>query len=420
MRTYLRKARSETRGSRTFFRITGTTCQALIDVLRSSAVHDSTHARFPNAPPKSVMKILHAILSEGFYGSERWCIEMACAQARAGHRVRLLILDARSDCARAFRREIERTAGTIAQQGMSGAIDLVVMPAWLPTMLHRAFARRAVTRFGPDIVHSHLNPAARRVGQVAQRMGFPHVATIHIRYDKREHSGCDGLICSAHWQKAEIGPEFHGEARVVVAWLPVAIQAALERVAAPDVAALRRSWTADEGTVVLGSIGRLMPEKGMDVLVRAFRAAFPHGDEPVRLVIVGGGPPDQAQALHAIIGGDARITVSGPTPDIALFYRAFDTYVSAARFEPFGLTILEAMEAGCGLVVTRTQGPREFLNETSALWAEPGDEPTLTMQLRAAVARGRQRQSYDLSPFMQACAVAAVEEVYGNVLAKKR
>ena len=363
------------------------------------------------------MKILHAILSEGFYGSERWCIEMATAQARAGHAVKLLIVNDRSDCAHAFGREVEQTTATIAKEGTPGAIELMIMPAWLPTVMHRLFARRVVAAFAPDIVHSHLNPAARRVGKVAQRLGIPHVTTIHIRYDKREHSGCDGLICSAHWQKAEIGPEFHGEARVVTAWLPVAIRAALAHVTPASVATLRKAWNADDRTVVLGSIGRLLPEKGMDVLVRAFRAAFPHGDEPVRLVAVGGGPPDQRQTLEALAGGDTRITVSAPTPDIAPYYRAFDTYVSSARFEPFGLTILEAMDAGCGLVVTRTQGPREFLTEKSVLWAEPDDEATLTQQLRAAAARGRERQSYDLAPFMQSRAVAAVEEVYCKVLA---
>jgi glycosyltransferase involved in cell wall biosynthesis len=364
------------------------------------------------------MKILHAILSEGFYGSERWCIEIATAQARAGHDVRLLIVNRRSECAHVFRREIELTTATIAKQGTAGAIDLVITPAWLPATLHRLFARRVTATFAPEIVHTHLNPAARRVGAVAQRMGVPHVATVHIRYDKREHSGCDGLICSAHWQKAEIGPEFHGEARVVVGWLPAAVRTALAGVMPADVAKLRRSWNADDRTVVLGSIGRLMPEKGMDILVRAFRAALPHGDEPARLVIVGGGPPEQAQALRALIGGDARIALSGPQPDIAPYYGAFDTYVSAARFEPFGLTILEAMEAGCGLVVTRTQGPREFLTEPSVLWAEPNDEAALATQLRAAVERGRERWSYDLSPFMQARAVASVEELYRKVLSK--
>jgi glycosyltransferase involved in cell wall biosynthesis len=136
--------------------------------------------------------------------------------------------------------------------------------------------------------------------------------------------------------------------------------------------------------------------------------------------MVGGGPPDQTEQLQRLIGGDARITVSGPPPEIAPYYRAFDTYVSAARYEPFGLTIIEAMAAGCGLVVTRTQGPKEFLSEPSVLWAEPGDVATLTAQLAAAATRGRVRASYDLSFYTPSRAVAQIEELYGKMLARKR
>src|SRR5215813_3540099 len=130
---------------------------------RCSARHDACEpSPFTIAPrsdpqspaPESVMKILHAILSEGFYGSERWCIEMATAQARAGHTVRLLILNDRSDCARAFRREIEVATAAIVEEATAGAIDLAVMPGWLPAVLHRAFARRVLSRFAPDVVHS--------------------------------------------------------------------------------------------------------------------------------------------------------------------------------------------------------------------------------------------------------------------------
>jgi hypothetical protein len=41
-------------------------------------------------------------------------------------------------------------------------------------------------------------------------------------------------------------------------------------------------------------------------------------------------------------------------------------------------------------------------------------------QLRAAVARGRERRNYDLSPFMQARAAGSVEELYRKVLSKRR
>jgi glycosyltransferase involved in cell wall biosynthesis len=365
------------------------------------------------------MKILHAILSDGFYGSERYCIEVATAQARAGHRVKVLVGNRDSDCARAFRGEIEAASAAIASEATAGGIDLVAIARALPTFLHRIVARRILSAFAPDIVHTHLNPAARRVGHVAQRLGIPHVATIHIRYETREHSACDGLICYTQWQRSEIGPEFRGETAIVPAWVAAAIHASLARPTPADIAGLRGTWNADDRTVVLGSVGRLMPEKGMDVLVQAFRAAFPRGDEPVRLVIVGGGPPDQTAQLQGLVSGDARIKLSGPPPDIALYYRAFDTYVSAARYEPFGLTILEAMAGGCKLLVTRTRGPQEFLKEPSVLWAEPGDVATLTTQLLAAAARGRERARYDLAPYTQPRAIAQIEEFYGRVLARK-
>lgn len=365
------------------------------------------------------MNILHAILSDGFYGSERYCIEVATAQARAGNRVRVLVGNADSDCARAFVREIEIARAAIASDRTGGTIDLVAIPHRLPTFLHRTFARSVLSAFASDIVHTHLNPAARRVGQVAQRRGIPHVATIHIRYEAREHSACDGLICYTQWQRSEIGPEFHGETAIVPAWVAAAIHTSLARATPADIAALRSTWGADDGTIVLGSVGRLMPEKGMDVLAQAFRAAFPKGDEPVRLVIVGGGPPDQTALLQSAASGDPRITLSGPPPDIALYYRAFETYVSAARYEPFGLTILEAMAAGCALVVTRTRGPQEFLKAPGVLWAETGDVATLTAQLRAAVERKQARATYDLAPYTQNRAAAQIEEFYGRLLSQR-
>ena len=161
----------------------------------------------------------------------------------------------------------------------------------------------------------------------------------------------------------------------------------------PEVAQLRARWRADGRTIVFGSVGRLIAEKGMDVLIGAFRAAFRQGDEPVRLVIAGDGP--QQRELQQLAAGDARIAFIGTLPEIAPVYRAFDIYVSAARFEPFGLTMLEAMDAGCALVVTRTEGPREFLKEERVLWAEPSDVTMLAAQLSAAAARGRQRIPYD-------------------------
>src|SRR5215470_2749523 len=363
------------------------------------------------------MKILHAILSEGFYGSERYCIELATAQARAGHQVEVLIADDSSDCARIFRREIAATMGAIGPGG-PGRIGLVVLPNWLPTWLHRPTAARALARFKPDLVHSHLNPAARRVGGVAQDRGIAHVATLHLDYEPREHASCDGLIAIASWQRERIGPEFRGHAAVIWNWLPVAMREALARTTPAERADIRRQWRADDAAMVVGSIGRLTPAKGMDLLVRAFRLAFPRGDEPVRLVILGDGP--QRSELARSAAGDDRILLLHPQAEVAALYGGFDAFVSAARFEPFGLAILEAMAAGLPLVLTRTDGPREFVADAPASWVRPDDESELAGALQAACARRPQRIAYDLARFAPQRALAEIEEFYRAVLARGR
>jgi glycosyltransferase involved in cell wall biosynthesis len=361
------------------------------------------------------LRILHAILSQGFYGSERYCIELAIAQAQAGHAVAVVLPGGVPDCAREFRREID-CAGLDDRGREAGTLHLELIPEWLQTWFHRPLALRVIQRFAPDVVHTHLNPAARRIGSVAQWLGVPHVATLHINYDAREHARCDGLIAIASWQAARVPAEVRDKVVVIHPWLPSGVQKALADTAPDDVSALRQTWHADDSTFVFGSVGRLVPEKGMDVLVGAFRAAFPQGDEPVRLVIVGEGP--QRSLLQDLAGRDPRIVLAGLQSDVARYYRAFDAFVSAARFEPFGMAILEAMAAGLPMIVTKTEGPREFVTDDRALWADTGDEGGLSSKLRKTAALGRGRYQYDLASFSREEAARSIERFYHGIVAR--
>lgn len=361
------------------------------------------------------MRILHAILSQGFYGSERYCIELAIAQAQAGHAVAIIGQDGASDCAREFQQQIDAEnvgAGKIDAR-TRGAVDLYVIPAWVPAWLHRPIAYWWVRRFSADIVHTHLNPAARRIGTMAQWLGIPHVATVLINYDAREHDHCDGLIALASWQKACFPPMLQPKVAVIHPWVPGEVLKVLSDAASDETTVLRRRWHAD-GAMVFGSVGRLAPEKGMDVLIAAFRAAFPTGVEPVRLVIVGEGP--QRSHLEELAHGDSRVILAGPQSRIGVFYRAFDVFVSAARFEPFGIAILEAMAADLPIVVTRTDGPREFVSDDRVLWADTGDEVSLASRLKDAVVVGRTRYQYDLAGFSRARVAEAIEVYYHKLL----
>jgi glycosyltransferase involved in cell wall biosynthesis len=358
------------------------------------------------------MKILHAVLSDGFYGSERYCAELAAAQARGGHDVEILIQSASSDCAREMRKAVAEGNPVGA-----GTLRLSEIPSWAPTMLHRIYAQQILRRFRPDAVHTHLNPAARRVGREAQKLGIPHIATLHITYSEREVGDCDGLVCIADWQRTTL-ENFQGEIATVHNWLPEAIADAIFDTTKEQVTRLREEWQADHETYVFGSVGRLVQEKDMGRLVELFRAAFPNGDEKVRLVIVGGGP--QRAEIDQLAAGDPRVFIAGAQEKVAPWYLAFDAFVSTAQFEPFGLAILEAMAAGCPLVLTRTQGPSEFVTDKRVLWSEPGDDATLAAQLIATAASGWLRLKYDLKQFSRERAAQEIETLYRHVISRRK
>jgi glycosyltransferase involved in cell wall biosynthesis len=357
------------------------------------------------------MKILHAILSGGFYGSERYCIDLAIAQAQAGNDVIVLVTGGQSECARQFRRSIAEASGPAPGR----LVRLVEMPPFVPAWLQRPVAIAMLMRIRPDIVHTHLNPAARRIGRTAQRLRIPHVLSLHLDYDLREHGTIDGLVALSGKQREQI-QNFAGEVATVWNWLPSRVEAALERVDPADVERLRKSWRADDDTVVFGSVGRLMPEKGMDTLIRAFRLAFVAGREPVRLVIVGEG--EERAALEQLAAEEPRIVLAGAQPEIAPFYRAFDVFVSAARFEPFSLAIIEAMAASCRLICTSIHGTVEFVTDRRTLWTEPGRDGALALQLAAAAARKRERFSYDMSRLTLPRATAEIDAFYRRVMAR--
>ncbi len=109
---------------------------------------------------------------------------------------------------------------------------------------------------------------------------------------------------------------------------------------------LRAAWGAQDGDLVLGCVGRLAPEKGLDLLLEAYRAVKAQHPR-ARLVLVGEGPARaqlQAACPEAVFAGVRH------GDDLAAHYASMDLFAFPSRTETFGNVTTEALASGLPLV----------------------------------------------------------------------
>ncbi|MEV5574992.1 glycosyltransferase [Spirillospora sp. NPDC052269] len=100
------------------------------------------------------------------------------------------------------------------------------------------------------------------------------------------------------------------------------------------------------GDFVVGTVGRLVPTKRVDVLIEAV-AQVPGA----RLLIVGDGPDAlRLYALASVLGD--RVIFAGARQDIGAYLSAMDVFASPSEQETFGLSVLEALANGLPTIYT--------------------------------------------------------------------
>jgi glycosyltransferase involved in cell wall biosynthesis len=135
--------------------------------------------------------------------------------------------------------------------------------------------------------------------------------------------------------------------------------------------ALRRHWgVGEEGLAVL-YVGRLAPEKNLDLLARAFQAIAAHRPE-AKLVVVGEGPMAarwRRDHPEFVFCGARR------GEDLAAHYASADLFLFPSLTETFGNVVLEAMASGLPLVGYDEAAVAECVEDgVSGLSCPPGDE----------------------------------------------
>lgn len=126
---------------------------------------------------------------------------------------------------------------------------------------------------------------------------------------------------------------------------------------------------------VLG-LGRVVPKKGFDLLVDAF-AQLAERHPGLGLVIAGDGPERSPLATRAeTLGLTSRVALPGALGRGQVAWAAANAsvFVLPSRIEPFGIVVLEALRAGCPVVVSSRGGATEIVrDEVDGLVVDPTD-----------------------------------------------
>jgi glycosyltransferase involved in cell wall biosynthesis len=362
------------------------------------------------------MKVVHAHRIASIGGSERHLLTLLPALAARGLDVSFVGLDVPGQGPEAFYRELER---------LRVPFDRLPSPRDLSPRTG-ALLRRVVGRRRPDLLHTHLVHADAYGALVG---GRTIVSTKHN--DDPFRAGPFRLVERMVTHRA---------ARVICITEALArfnrdvvgLPAAKLRVVHYGMDAPPAPWGSDPvpvpippGARIVLCVGRLVPQKGLDVVLRALpsiRAAEPRAV----LVILGEGPEREAlELLGQELGIADALRLPGHVGDVSAWLQRAELFVHPARWEGFGLVLLEAMLAGKAIVASRVSAVPEIVIDGVTGLLVPPDDPAalahgvgelLVDPARAAglgaAGRDRARSSFSVDRMVEET-LAVYEEALG-------
>jgi glycosyltransferase involved in cell wall biosynthesis len=170
----------------------------------------------------------------------------------------------------------------------------------------------------------------------------------------------------------------------------------------------RQNWQAAPRAAF---VGRLAPEKGLDVLIDAWpsvQAVYPMA----QLVLIGEGPERRtlaarADSLGLMLGPGQAVDLAGPSANPTTILRAADLFVLPSREEGMSIALLEAMALGMPVIASGIPGNQQLVADCEHGRLAPLGDPGCLAALIVA-----QWRDFDRAVWMGRAARTRVERDY--------
>jgi glycosyltransferase involved in cell wall biosynthesis len=247
---------------------------------------------------------------------------------------------------------------------------------------HTAFVRSALDAFKPDVIHITGPSDIGQLGAyLAHRLRVPLVASWHTNVHDFSASRltrllrraparvCGSVAESARRATLRLALDFYKMARVTLApnqELAALLSEATGRRVFPmprgvDTALFSPARrTPGERPFRIGYVGRLSPEKDVQMLADLATALRAAGAPPFACTIVGDGS-ERGRLMKRMPGADFPGMLTGEA--LAAAYADMDVFVFPSRTDTYGNVVLESFAAGTPVIVSSTGGPKFLVKD---------------------------------------------------------
>jgi glycosyltransferase involved in cell wall biosynthesis len=141
----------------------------------------------------------------------------------------------------------------------------------------------------------------------------------------------------------------------------------------------------DDGPLTILFVSRISVRKGVELVVALSRRLVDLAG--VVRIVVAGGPTQWSDYTHLLAGLDPRTAeYGGYRGDTAALYRSAALVLQPSHFEPFALTVAEALACGVPVVATEVVGATEGVDPRACRTFGQGDLDAFERQVRGLVA----------------------------------
>jgi len=193
---------------------------------------------------------------------------------------------------------------------------------------------------------------------------------------------------------------------------------------APGRSEARAALDVESFSPVIGTVGRLAPQKGQVHLLHAFRSFL--ADHPGAILVIAGEGPERARLEDETrrIGIDDRVRFLGHRGDVPAILAALDLFVLPSLWEGLPQALLEAMALGLPVVAARAVGVEDVVTDgATGLLVPPADPDRLAGAMRRLIGApdlaariGAAARRSVVENFSLAAGAMQVEAIYRRVL----